>query len=144
MIYRPATVKDLDRIVELAVESVSRDPLPVRIARDHMRETAAELIGKPQHFIWVAEHDGRVVACVAACCQVGFWFERQQCSVLLFYGARVARLLRILADWIKSRPVIKLAVIEFEPGADERLLEYCKRLGFGRSSENLTYVRGKA
>lgn len=138
---RPATPADIPAIIELAVRSVSQNPLPVRVSRDHMRETAADLIGKPNHFVWVHEADGVVTTCVAACTQVGFWFERQQCSVLLFWGTHVARLLAKLAAWIKSRPVIKLAVIEFEPEADRRLIEFCRGLGFTRQSANLTYVR---
>ncbi len=138
---RPATRADIPAIIDLAVASVSRNPLPVRVSRENMRATALDLIGKPQHFVWVAERDGKVTSCVAAQCQYGFWFERQQCSVILFYGERVARLLARLARWIQSRPVIKLAVIEFEPEADQRLVAYCRRLGFARESTNLTFVR---
>lgn len=142
IVYRPAERRDIQAILDLAVASVTRDPLPVRVSRDYMRDMALDLIGKPQHFVWVAEDCGKVVACVAACTQLGFWFERQQCSVLLFYGTRVGHLLVNLANWIKSRPVIKMAVIEFEPAADPRLIKFARRLGFTRQSTNLTYVRG--
>ncbi|MEY4951779.1 MAG: hypothetical protein RL299_203, partial [Pseudomonadota bacterium] len=50
-------------------------------------------------------------------------------------------LLRRFAEWVKSRPVIKLAVFELEPGADERLEFALARLGFGRKSTNMVYVR---
>jgi hypothetical protein len=144
MIIRPATIADADAIVSLGVESVSRDPLPVTIDRKAMRDTFLSLVGKPMHFAWVAEVDGQVVAGVVACTQPGFWFTRHQCSVLLFYsrvrGAGLP-LLRRLADWVKGRPVIKLAVVELEPGIDPRILKAFKRLGFKRESTNLTYVR---
>ena len=141
---RAATLADIPAIIELAVESVSRDPLPVRISRDHMAETARAAIGRSNHFVRVVEINGKVVGCVAAMTAPGFWFERLQCSVLLYWSRHIGggiRLLRELADWVKSRPNIKLAVMELEPGADARLIRFMKRLGFERESTNLTYVR---
>jgi hypothetical protein len=144
MNYRRATQADIPAIVDIAVESVSRDPLPVKIDRSAMAETARTLLN-PAHFMWVAEQAGQVVAAVAACVQPSFWFEKLQCSVLLYY-TRVPMagvgLLRRFADWVKSRSGIKLAIIELEPGADPRLVRYLKRLGFARESLNLSYVRG--
>jgi hypothetical protein len=144
LIVRPATAADADAIVSLGVESVSRDPLPVTIDRRAMRDTFLGLVARPAHFAWVAEVEGQVVAGVVACTQPGFWFTRHQCSVLLFYS-RVAGagmpLLRRFAEWVKGRPVIKLAVVELEPGVDPRVLKAFRRLGFTRQSTNLTYVR---
>jgi hypothetical protein len=141
---RPATIADADAIVSLGVESVNRDPLPVTIDRKAMRDTFLSLVGKPAHFAWVAEEGGVVVGAVVACTQPSFWFTRQQCSVLLYYtrvkGAGMP-LLRLFAEWVKSRPVIKLAVVELEPGVDPRLVRAFKRFGFRRESTNLTYVR---
>ena len=109
-----------------------------------MADTAKVCLN-PAHFMWVAEDDnGNVVAAVAACVQPAFWFERLQCSVLLFYtrvkGAGIG-LLREFAKWVKSRPAIKMAIISLEPGADPRLVEFFKRVGFSRESTTLTYVR---
>jgi hypothetical protein len=144
MLYRKATPSDIDAIVDIAIESVSNDPLPVKIDRNAMADTARSCLN-PAHFMWVAEHEGKVVAAFAACVQQGFWFHKMQCSVLLYYtrvpGAGIA-LMREFAKWVKSRSAIKLAIIELEPGADPRLVEFFKRLGFTRESTNLTYVRG--
>lgn len=144
MIFRNANVKDIPAIVDIAVESVSRDPLPLRIDLAAMTETVRTCLA-PAHFSWVAEHEGKVVAAMGACVQPGFWFERLQCSVLLYYtrvpGAGLP-LLREFVRWVKSRPAIKLAVIELEPGVDPRLVRFFKRVGFSRESLNLTYVRG--
>jgi N-acetylglutamate synthase-like GNAT family acetyltransferase len=143
IIIRKATMQDISAIVDIAVESVSVDPLPVKIDKDAMADTARTCLN-PAHFMWVAEQDGKVVAAMAACVQQGFWFHRMQCSVLLYYtrvpGAGLP-LLREFAKWIKSRSAIKLAIIELEPGADPRLVKFFKRLGFARESLNLTYVR---
>ena len=91
------------------------------------------------------DDDGKIVAAFAACVQKSFWFDRMQCSVLLYYtvvkGAGMP-LIREFARWVKSRSAIKVAVISLEPGVDERLVKFFKRVGFSRESLNLTYVRG--
>jgi hypothetical protein len=144
-IYRNATPGDVPEIVEIAVTSVSVDPLPVKIDREAMADTVRDCLG-PAHFVWVAEQDGKVVAAVVACVQPSFWFTKLQCSVLLYYtlvpGAGLP-LLRQLARWVKSRPAIKLAIIELEPNADPRLIHFLKRVGFARESQNVCYVRSK-
>jgi hypothetical protein len=144
MIFRKATPSDIDAIVDIAIESVSNDPLPVKIDRDAMADTARTCLN-PAHFMWVAEFEGKVVAAFAACVQQGFWFHKMQCSVLLYYtrvhGAGLP-LIREFAKWVRGRSAIKLAVVELEPGVDPRLVSVFKRLGFARESLNLTYVRG--
>ena len=145
MNYRKATTADIPAIVEIAVESVSNDPLPVRIDRDAMRETAIACLA-PNHFCWVCEDEGRVVSAMAACTQASFWFERQSCSVLLYYTTKPGRgigLIREFARWVKGRPAIKVAIFELEPGADPRLVKLLRRLGFSRESLNMSYVRSR-
>jgi hypothetical protein len=143
MIHRRATPADVPAIVEIAVASVSINPLPVKIDRAAMAEQAQQCLN-PAHFLWVTEVDGKVVAAVAACVMPGFWHERLTCSVLLYFslvpGAGIG-LLRQFAKWVKSRSAIKLAVFELEPDADPRLVKFLKRLGFARESLNVTYVR---
>lgn len=143
MIHRKARLDDLPAICEIAVTSVSNDPLPVQIDRAAMIETGQTLLN-PAHFLWVTEVDGKIVAAFAACAQASFWFTKLQCSVLLYYstvpGAGLP-LMREFARWVKSRSGIKIAVIELEPGVDQRLVKAFKRLGFARESINLTYVR---
>lgn len=143
IVIRRATMGDVNAIVDIAIESVSRDPLPVKIDREGMATTARSCLN-PAHFMWVAEEDGKVVAAFAAVAQQSFWYTKLQCSVLLYY-TRVAGaglpLLREFARWVKSRPAIKVAVIELEPGVDPRLVQFFKRVGFARESLNLSYVR---
>lgn len=146
MHHRKATMQDVSAIVDIAVESVSIDPLPVKIDREAMAQTVRSCLN-PAHFVWVTEVQGRVVAAVAACVQPSFWYEKLQCSVLLYFtrvrGAGLG-LLREFARWVKSRSGIKVAVIELEPGVDPRLVQFFKRVGFVRESINLTYVRSAA
>jgi len=144
---RKATLADVPVIVDIAVESVTQNPLPVRICRESMADTAREAIAGNQHFVWVSEIDGEVVAAVGAMSERSFWYERQQCSMMLYY-TRVpgegVKLLREFGRWVKARPVIKIAVIEMEPDADPRLIKLINRIGFSRLSMNCTYVRGQA
>lgn len=143
MIHRPAKIHDIPAIVDLAVESVSINPLPVKIDRAAMADTTRANLN-PAHFTWVTEVDDQVVAAVVACAQRSFWYRGLQVSVLLYYsrvpGAGTP-LIREFADWCKSRSGVKVAVIELEPDADPRLVRYLKRLGFSRESLNLSYVR---
>jgi hypothetical protein len=143
-VIRPAKLADIPMIVSLAVESVSRDALPVKNDTAAMEALARQLIGNPAHFVWVGETDGIVDSCVAAAVQPGFWFRGLQASVLLYYArppGSVALLLRRLSAWIKGRSGIKMAIIELEPGTDPRLERLLGRIGFNRKSDNMTYVR---
>ena len=143
MIFRKATMSDIPSIVDIACESVSIDPLPLKVDKEAMADMAKTCLN-PAHFMWVAEKDGVVVAAFAAIVQPGVWFQRMQCSVLLYYS-RVAGaglpLIREFAKWVKSRSAIKMAIVELEPNADPRLVQFFKKVGFARESLNLTYVR---
>lgn len=144
IVCRKAKPEDVPAIVDIAVESVSRDPLPVKINREAMADTARTLMN-PAHFMWVAEDDnGNVTAAVAAMAQRSFWYRGLQCSVLLYYtrvpGAGAA-LMREFARWVKSRSAIKVAVLELEPSTDIRMVRFLRRLGFDRKSINMSYVR---
>lgn len=145
--FRSAKLLDIPAMVELAVESVRRDPLPVTISRNAMAEILRVMVSSPAHFCWVGEQGGQIVSALAAMTQPGFWFERQQCSVLLYYtrapGASTP-LMRRFSRWVKSRPAIKLAVFELEPGAEPKLRSALARMGFARESMNMTYVREAA
>jgi len=142
---RRATVADIPAIVDIAIESVSQNPIPVKICRQAMIDTAKEAVGNNAHFVWVSEIEGEVVGAVCAVSQPSFWFERQQASVLLYYTkvpGEGIKLIRKMIEWAKSRPVIKVLVMELEPETDPRLIKILKRMGLSRESTNLCYVRG--
>jgi len=141
---RKAQIKDVPAIVDLAIESVSVNPLPVKIDREAMKETAMQCL-QPAHYMMVSEIDGIVVGCIAAQVSPSFWHQRLCCSTLLHYSrvpGEWVKLMRDYAEWVKSRSAIKIAVIELEPEHGERMIRFIKRLGFTRQSQNLTYVRG--
>lgn len=146
MHIRKAKPSDIPAVIEIAVDSVSRNPFPFKIDQEAMAETMKVALG-PAHFAWVTEDEGKVVAAVGAIVQPSFWHEKLACSVLLYHtmvpGGGIP-LLRQFAQWVKGRPAIKVAMIEFEPDVDPRLVKYMKRLGFGRETQNLTYVRSPA
>ena len=139
---RQATIHDIPDIVKLAIESVTNNPIPVRIDKQAMRDRCREAITSKRHFLWVNENNGKVTGVVGAMCFDGFWFERQQCSVMLYYGDNVIRLLKQLMKWVKSRPAIKMCIFEAEPEIDKRLFKVLKRMGLTRESQNFTYIRG--
>lgn len=142
---RRAKLDDIDAIVDLAIESVNQDPLPLDVDREAMVDMARQLIPSPAQFVWVGEEDGVVVACVAAQVTRGWWFKKLQASVLLFYTRKAglgAALLREFARWVKSRPAIKLAVFSLERNADPRIGVFLTRLGFGLQNPGFTYCRG--
>lgn len=135
---------DIPAIVDLAVESVSKDPLPLRPDRERMAEAAREAM-TPNNFCMVSEIDGRVVGAVGALCSPGFWFERMQCDVVMFYcreGGEGGLMLRALARWIKSRPAIKMATFSLEPCMGEKMAGFVKKLGFRINFPQYVWVRG--
>lgn len=142
---RRATISDIGAIVELAEEAVSIDPIDVKTDPRAMWKMASQCL-QPAHFLMVDERDGKVVAAVAAVVEKSFWYRGLQCSVLLHYSRAHggwARLMIELSRWVKSRSGIKAAVIEMEPHHDERMRRFLARIGFGRRSSNMTYLRGK-
>ena len=130
MIYRKAKIQDIPAIVEIAVISVSNNPLPVNIDREAMARMAQACINP---------------AVFGACVQKSFWYDKMQCSVLLYYslvkGAGL-KLIREFAAWVKGRSAIKVAVLSLEPDVDPRLVRFLKHLGFTRETVTLSYVRG--
>ena len=142
---RRAKPSDIPAIVELAVESVTTiDPIPeLKIDRDAMKDMAEQCL-QPAHFLYVSEVDGVVVGALGAHTSPSFWHKGLACSVLLHYArtrGEWAKLMREFARWCKSRSGIKVAVLEMEGNADARAIEFMGRIGFGRVTQNVTYVR---
>ena len=142
---RKAKPQDIPAIVDLAIESVTTiDPIPeLRIDKEAMEDMARQCL-EPAHFLYVSEIDGVVVGAVAVHVSPGFWFRGLQCSVLLHYSRQRGewgKLMREFSKWVKSRSGIKVAVLEFERNADHRMIAFMARIGFGRVTQNVTYIR---
>ena len=142
---RKAKPSDIPAIVEIAIESVSINPLPVQINREAIQDMVETCIN-PAHFLWVIEDKGEVVGAFGALAQRSFWFKGLQASVLLYYTRKPGegiKLFKEFARWCRSRSGIKLAIFELEPESDPKLEKYLARLGFNRKSTNMSNVRGQ-
>lgn len=139
---RPACPRDVDAVVALGIEALEREPEPdLRIDRNHIRKMAIECISGPQHFSWVSEQEGRVVAVVSAMVEDSALYERKIATVLQFYTKAPGegiKLLRQLFRWAKTRPIIKRVVFQLEVNADPRIAVMLRRMGLRSGGEVLT------
>lgn len=137
--------QDISAIAELALESVSRQPIPGLVPeKETILATTRAIVSGPPHFCWVSEIDGHIEGAVAAEVSDSFWFRGKQASVLLFYcrrGGEGGLLLRKFARWVKARPAIKVALFSLE-GEEPRLEAFLRRLGFAQFNPQLSWVRG--
>lgn len=136
---------DVKAIVNLAVESVNKNPIPVVVNRAAIDETVRAIVSSPQHFGCVAEEDGTIVGALGALTQSSFWHHRMSCSVLMFYTTRPGAGIKMIRDftaWVKGRPTIKVATFSLEPGMDDRVAKLLRRLGYVHEFLSLSYVRG--
>lgn len=143
MIYRQAKLQDLPQMVELAAEAVASEDIGVPVCKDTIRSNIAECVGNPQHFAWVAEEAGRLVAAVVARVSMMAWSSKKCANGVMWFTRQPGAcmpLLRKLSEWVRSRPVIKVATLEcINPSPSMR--RAMSRLGFDRESTNLVYVR---
>ena len=143
MIYRQAKLQDLPQMVELAAEAVSAEDIGVPVCKDTIKANLAECIGSPQHFAWVAEDAGKLVAAVVSRVSTMAWSSKKCANGLMWFTRQPGTcmpLLRKLSEWLRSRPGIKVATLEcVSPSPSMR--RAMSRLGFARESTNLVYVR---
>ena len=131
---RRATLSDIDKIVELGIESLQlNDPYPeLRICEEKVREGATEMVSGNAHFAWVDEQDGEVVGAVCALTSEILFHERKQASVLMYYTRRPGGggwLIRELLRWWRSRPGIKMLTFILEAGTDPKVGEFLVKQG---------------
>lgn len=143
---RPAKPKDVPVIVDIAVESVTKNwgHHPLKLDPDAMKDMVEICLG-PAHFLYVAEIDGEVVAAVCGHVNKSYWYKGLELAVLLHYSrsdGQWARLMVELSRWVKSRSGIKMASVVLEEQiATDKMLKFLKRLGFGIQAPAATYVR---
>jgi hypothetical protein len=130
---RPAAPKDIDIIVELGIESLNNDAYEeLIISKEKVREVAIECVSSSSHFSWVSEIDGNVVGAVLAMVFPMQFYERSQCSVIMFY-CRVPRsggfLIRKLFKWYQSRPMLKMLEFTLERNMSPKIADFLTKLG---------------
>ena len=135
MIIRPATLHDLDSILEIAMQQTERYPelKPNRVA---MRKVGVHLISSARDYAMVGEDaTGKVGAVLLAAVQDNTWAQRQHAAMLL-WASRIpgggSELLRAFRGWVLSRRAIKVAGMSPDIDLDWRILKLAERTGFKR------------
>jgi len=138
MIIRPATLSDLDAIIDIAVEQTSKYPR-MRAERSKIKALVVDSISAARHFSWVVERDnGQIDGAFVAFTSDNAWAQRQHCSVMLWVCHRWsagggAAMLRQFRDWVLSRRAIKIAGFAPDVDLDPRVWMLAERVGFRRS-----------
>jgi len=132
-IIRVAVPDDLEGIVALGLEALNSDPYPnLVISKDKVYAMAVECISSANHFVWVAEKDGRIVGAVSAIVHPIMFYEKKQATVVQFYTTEPGegiKLIREFMKWVERRPVIKMVCFTLELNSDPRIQKLLSRLG---------------
>jgi len=136
VVYRPAHPMDVNEVVRLglmALEENAYEELVIDV--DKVRQVAIEGISGAQHFCWVADRGGRLVAAVGALVHPMTFYERNQATVVQFYATEPGTglpLIRRFLEWARARRGIKMIQFTLEPNSDPRLPKMLERLGLKR------------
>ena|SRR3990167_1235913 len=133
---RKATPADIEMIVALGIEALSRGAYPnLVISHGKVYAMARQCISSAQNFSWVAERDGKVVGAVSALVHECTFHEGQKASVVQVYTTvpgEGIKLVRAFLRWARARPAIKMISFTLEHDADPRIGTMLRRLGVGR------------
>jgi hypothetical protein len=133
MNIRPATLSDLNAVLELATEQAGRYPL--KPDRQKMIALFREGCSSAQNFLWVVEEKGKVGGALAAFTADNLWAQRRNCNILLWVS-RIpgggAALLREFRNWVVPRRGTKVAGMSPDLEVDPRALQLAERIGFKR------------
>lgn len=142
---RPVRLSDIPAIEKLAFEALNRNkPDAMVISVDKIHDMCVECASKQSNFAWVSEKDGVVTGCVAALVHEILFFERKQCSVVMYYcnePGEGIKMLRELMKWVKKRPIIKMVEFTLERQDNKRVQQLLKRLGLTESLPILMYIK---
>jgi len=136
-VIRNAVPADIDKIVELGIESLElNDPYPeLLISEAKIRRMTVEVVSSKAHFSWVCEVDGEVIGAVCGLSHDIMFHERKQLSVLLFYCRSASGggfLIRKMIRWFKSRPVLKMIVMTLDGGDNPKLGALLVKMGLDK------------
>lgn len=131
---RPATLADRKAISGLLERWFDRWPLTPDAKK--IESGLLELISSAPHFAWVAEEDGAVRGVLLGLTSDNLWARKKNCNVVAWISEvpnAGVELLRKFTEFVKSRPVIKVA--GFAPDTDDidpRVWMLVERMGFNR------------
>lgn len=137
---REATFQDIDRCVDLAIESLNQKNWNVKIDRNKIK--AIGNVAAMQKTLWVSETNGQISGVVGGILHDAAWFVGKQFEVVIFYckdGNGLA-LLRVMRDWIKKNK-IDFATVSLEDFMDDRYAKLFNRLGFTKPLRSFLYLR---
>src|SRR3990172_4175226 len=122
---RKATTSDIEKLIPLAIEALRIERYPsLVVSKDRIRSMIIEAVSSAQNFARVCERNGELMGAVGAITVPGFWFERYEASVVMFYckspGEGMA-MLRELLQWFRSRQALKRLTFTCEIDADPRI-----------------------
>lgn len=128
---RPATMKDVGEITELAMEaaSVYGDFLP---SREKIRRMATVAISSAKNFAWVSVVGGEIVGAIGAFVDEMPWAERKRAVVSMWYcrgSNEGVALLRELIRWVRSRRGIKALILAVDFPCEPRVFTVLERMG---------------
>lgn len=147
---RPAKPSDLDKVTELGIESLKNNKYEdwFVIDADKVRKTTKEAISSARDFVWVSEIEGEVVGAVGALSLPFQFFEREQCSVVMFYCRQSGdggKLLRQLFRWYMGRPMLKRLEFTIDENMKnmDRIMRFLGNLGLSPDLPVYNHLKGR-
>jgi hypothetical protein len=135
MIVRPATLADLNAIIDIAMEQTLKYPR-MRADKHKVKDLVIDAISAARHYALVVERDnGQIDGALLAFTTNNAWAQRQNCAVLLWQCSRWsagggAEMLRKFRDWVLSRRAIKVAGFSPDVDLDPRVWMLAEKVGF--------------
>ena len=147
---RIARPSDINKIAELGEESLRNNGYDewFVIDKEKIRQTTQECVSSAKHFAWVSEIDGEVVGAVGAMSFPLQFFEREQCSVVMFYCREAGdggRLLKQLFRWYMSRPMLKRIEFTIDENMKnmDRIMRFLGVLGLSPDLPVYNHLKGR-
>lgn len=130
---RKAVPDDLRVITELGIESLNNDPYQgLIIDKDKVKDTAVQCISSASNFAWVSVIDGKVVGAVGAMVFPLQFYQKKQCSVVMFYckvPGDGGKLIKKVVEWYKSKAGLRMMEFTFERNMDKKIGKFLEKLG---------------
>lgn len=138
----PSDICSLIKLSNEALELNSYDGLILSLKK--IREVITYCISSSQHFFYISEHNGEIVAALAAQVEDMAIYERKQASIVMFFSKKAGdgiKLFREFMKWVNSRIIIKSVIISMNVNLDNRIGKLFERFGFDYILPTYLYVR---